>query len=342
MPAPGPSVHTVLGPVRPEDLGWTDIHEHLLCDLSRNAEPGSDRPGLPGSRVTLRSAGILSHNPLAMADNLVLSDERLAAGELSFCREAGIRTVVDPTTRQFGRDAAALRRISRVAGVHVVASTGRYVQSFLPQTERGRSVEEIEEEMLREITEGIDGTGVRPGMIGELGTSERIHPDEERTLAAAGRVNRRTGVAVMVHTDPHARMALAALGVLESAGADLGRVSICHVDSAFLEEAYLDAVLATGASVELDTFGENFCLHPNYGPSDLDRIRLICRLLDKGRVRQVMLGCDLCMKSRLHAYGGWGYDHLPTNVLPALRRLGVGTEELETMLRHNPARFLAF
>ena len=105
------------------------------------------------------------------------------------------------------------------------------------------------------------------------------------------RVNRRTGVAVMVHTDPHARMALEALGVLESAGADLGRVSICHVDSAFLEEAYLDAVLATGASVELDTFGENFCLHPNYGPSDLDRIRLIGT--NEEQARKLLEGTEL-------------------------------------------------
>lgn len=336
------SVLTVLGPVPQSALGWTDIHEHILCDLSRNAEPDPDRPGLLGSRVTLQSTGILTHNPLAMADNLVLSDERLAGEEIAACRGAGIAAIVDPTTREIGRDAPALRRIAGATGLHIVASTGRYVHCFLSEAARARPVEDIEEEMLREILEGIGGSGVRAGLIGELGTSECIHPGEERTLVAAARVNRRTGAPVMVHTDPHARMATAALGVLERAGADPGKVSICHVDSSFLEEEYIEAVLATGASVELDTFGENFCLHPGYGPSDLDRIRLLCRLLDAGHVRQVMLGCDLCMKSRLHAFGGWGYDHLTTNVLPAMRRLGIGAPDIEVMLRDNPARFLAF
>lgn len=339
---PVPSVLTVRGPVHPSDLGWTDIHEHVLCDLTQNARPDPDRPGLFESRVTLHAAGILSHDPLAVADNLVLSDEKLAAEELASCRRAGIGTIVDPTTRQFGRDPAALRRIAEATGLHIVASTGRYVDSFLPVHERGRAVEDLEQEMLREVTEGIDGSGVRAGIIGELGTSERIHPDEERTLVAAARVSRRTGAPLMVHTDPHSRMALQALAVLERAGADPGRVSICHVDSSFLEEEYLKAILATGAFVELDTFGENFCLHPDYGPSDLDRVKLLCGLLDAGRVRQVMLGCDLCMKSRLHAFGGWGYDHLPTNVLPAMRRMGIRAQDIETMLRDNPARYLAF
>ncbi len=341
-PGSGPFVHTVLGPVPAAELGWTDIHEHILCNLSPNAQPDPGSPQLLTAPVTVQCAGILSHNPLSMADNLVLSDEALAAEELAFCGKAGITAIVDPTTRQFGREPAALRRISNVAGIHLIASTGRYVQSFLPETERGRSVEDLEEEMLREVTEGMDGSGVRAGIIGELGTSEIIHPDEERTLVAAGRVNRRTGAPLMVHTDPHSRVAPRALALLERAGADLRRVSICHIDSSFLEKEYLEAILATGAFVELDTFGENFCLHPGYGPSDLDRIKMLLGLLDRGFVRQVMLGCDLCMKSRLHAFGGWGYDHLPTNVLPAMRRLGIGAADLEAMLRDNPARFLAF
>jgi phosphotriesterase-related protein len=335
-------VHTVRGPVSPEELGWTDIHEHVLCDLGRNAEADPAHPELLGARVTLESAGILSHNPLAMADNLVLSDEALAAAELAACRDAGIGAIVDPTTRHFGRDPAALRRIAEATGLHIVAATGRYVHGFLSPAEQARPVEELVEEMLREVTEGIDGSGVRAGIIGELGTSECIHADEARTLVAAARVSRRTGAPLMVHTDPHSRMALQALAVLERAGADPCRVSICHVDSSFLEEEYLEAILERGAFVELDTFGENFCLHPNYGPSDLDRIRLLCRLLDAGHARQVMLGCDLCMKSRLHAFGGWGYDHLPTNVLPAMRRLGIAASDLETLLRDNPARYLAF
>jgi phosphotriesterase-related protein len=333
---------TVRGAVPASDLGITDIHEHILCDLSRNFEPTAAHPELRDARVTLETLGLLTHNPLAIPDNLVLSDEALAVKELAAYRRAGIGTVVDLTTEELGRNPLSLRRISEATGIHIITCTGQYIHSFLPEELRMRSVEQLEETMSREITVGIGETGVRAGIIGELGTSERIYPEEETSLRAAAHVNRLLGVPLMVHTDPQSRMAPAALSILESAGADLGKVSICHLDSAFFEPEYYEAILATGASIEFDTFGENFCLHPNYGPSDLDRIKALCRLLERGYVRQIMLGCDVCLKCRLHEYGGWGYDHLLTNVVPAMVRLGIGPAELDTMLRDNPREYLAF
>ncbi len=335
-------VRTVTGDVRPGDLGLTDIHEHILCDFSRNFEPDPAHPELRQAAVNLQTLGVLTHNPLAVPDNLVLSDESLAVEELAAYRRAGIGTVVDPTTEQMGRDPPALKRISEATGIHIVACTGQYIHSFLPAPLPQRTLEQLEETMTREISDGFGDTGVRAGLIGELGTSERIYPEEETALRAAARVNRALGVALMVHTDPRSRLAPAALGILKSAGADLGKVSVCHLDSAFFEPQHYEAILATGAYLEFDTFGENFCLHPNYGPSDLDRIKTLCRLLERGWLRRVLLGCDVCLKCRLHRYGGWGYDHLLTNVVPAMRRLGIGTAEIHTMLVENPAKYLAF
>ena len=335
-------VRTVTGDLAPGDLGLTDIHEHILCDFSRNFEPDPALLQLRQAAVSLQTLGILTHNPLAIPDNLVLSDESLAVEELAAYRRAGIGAVVDPTTEEMGRDPLALRRVSEATGTRIVACTGQYVHSFLPAELRRRTLEQLEETMSREISDGISGTGVRAGIIGELGTSERIYPEEETALRAAARVNRTLGVPLMVHTDPQSRMAPAALAILESAGADLGKVSVCHLDSAFFEPQYFEAILATGAHLEFDTFGENFCLHPIYGPSDLDRIKALCRLLERGRLRQIMLGCDVCLKCRLHRYGSWGYDHLLTNVVPAMRRLGIGTAEIDAMLRENPAKYLAF
>jgi phosphotriesterase-related protein len=335
-------VRTVTGDVPPEALGTTDIHEHILCDFSRNFEPDPARLQLRQAAVSLQTLGILTHNPLAIPDNLVLSDEALAIEELTACCRAGVGTVVDPTTEELGRDPLALRRISEATGLRIVACTGQYIHSFLPESLRRRTLEQLEQIMTREISEGIGGTGVRAGIIGELGSSERIYPEEETALRAAARVNRSLGVPVMVHTDPQSRLAPAVLAILEGAGADPGKISICHLDSAFFEPQYYEAILATGAYLEFDTFGENFCLHPNYGPSDLDRIKALCRLLEKGRLRQLLLGCDVCLKCRLHRYGSWGYDHLLTNVVPAMRRLGISAEEIDTMLGENPRRYLAF
>jgi phosphotriesterase-related protein len=339
---PKVKIRSVTGDLAPGDLGITDIHEHILCDLSRNFEPDACSPELRQAAVSLQTLGVLTHNPLAIPDNLVLSDEPLAVEELAAYRRAGIGTVVDATTVEMGRDPLALKRISEATGIHIVAGTGQYIQSFLPPAARRRTVEQLEHTMTREISEGIGATGVRAGIIGELGSSERIYPEEETALRAAARVNRTLGVPLMVHTDPHSRMAPAALAILESAGADLGKVLVCHLDSAFFEPQYYDAILATGACIGFDTFGENFCLHPNYGPSDLDRVKALCRLLERGYLRRIMLGCDVCLKCRLHRYGSWGCDHLLTNVVPAMRRLGIGPAELDAMLGENPRRFLAF
>jgi phosphotriesterase-related protein len=336
------TARTVRGEVPASDLGITDIHEHILCDLSLNFEPDAAHPELRDARVTLQTLGLLTHNPLAIADNMVLTDESLAVAELAAYRRAGIGTVVDVTTEELGRNPLSLRRISEATGIHIVTCTGQYIHSFLPDALRSRSLEQLEETMNREITVGIGDTGVRAGIIGELGTSERIYPEEQAALRAAARVNHALGVPLMVHTDPRSRMAPAALSILSRAGADLGKVSVCHMDSAFFEPEYYEVILATGAFIEFDTFGENFCLHPNYGPSDLDRVKALCRLLERGYERQIMLGCDLCLKCRLHEFGGWGYDHLLTNVVPAMERLGIGPAELDSMLRDNPGKYLAF
>ncbi len=335
-------VRTVTGDVAPSELGITDIHEHILCDFSRNFEPDPAHPQLRQAEVSLQTLGILTHNPLAIPDNLLLTDEALAAEELAACRRAGVGTVVDPTTEELGRDPLALRRISQASGLRIVACTGQYIHSFLPEQMRRRTVEQLEQTMSGEISDGIAGTGVRAGIIGELGTSELLYPEEETALRAAARVNRRLGVPLMVHTDPASRLAPTALAILERAGADPGKVSVCHLDSAFFEPQYYEAILATGAYLGFDTFGENFCLHPNYGPSDLDRIKALCRLLERGWLRQILLGCDVCLKCRLHRYGGWGYDHLSTNVVPAMRRLGLGPAEIDALLRDNPGKYLAF
>jgi phosphotriesterase-related protein len=175
-----------------------------------------------------------------------------------------------------------------------------------------------------------------------MGTSERLYPEEVKVLVAAARVNSSVGVPLVVHTEPKSRLASDILNLLSRNGADLSKVSLCHMDSDFMEDEYYEGILKTGAKIELDTFGENFCLHPNYGPSDLDRVKRLCTLLEKGYVRQVMLGCDVCLKCRLHAYGGWGYDHLLRNVIPAMKRYGISDDEIEIMLVQNPQEFLDF
>jgi phosphotriesterase-related protein len=333
---------TVRGEISPEDLGITDIHEHILCDFSRNHEPPPDpgSTGIADQKVGLGNLGVVTQNPAAIKDNLVLNDENAAAEELAEFKRAGGRTIVDPTTAELGRDPITLRNIARLLDLHIVTCTGHYIRSYHDESTGSMTVDEIADRMLEEITTGIGDTDIRAGIIGELGTSERIYPEEEKVLRAAAGVHRRTGTPILVHTDPMSRNAPQAIDILRSGGADPSKISICHMDSNFFEDAYYRAVLSTGAYIEFDTFGEHFCLHPNYGPSDLDRIKALRRLIDAGHLERIMLGNDICLKCRLHRYGGWGYDHLLNNVVPAMRRMRIGDDEVRTLFVENPRRFL--
>jgi len=334
------SVVTVTGEISADRLGITDIHEHILCDFSRNLEPSADHPD--DEKIGITNLGIVNNNPLAVKDNLILSDVDLAINELRCFAKAGGVTVVDLTTVDIGRDPRALRDISLSSGINIVTCTGHYIRSYQSPETRTLSLEALQEEMQKEIQEGIGDSGVRAGVIGEIGTSERLYPEESRGIVAAARVNSSVGVPVVVHTEPKSRLAMEILDLLRKNGADLSKVSLCHMDSDFMETEYHEGILKTGANIEFDTFGENFCLHPNYGPSDLDRVKSLCALLDKGYARQIMLGCDICLKCRLHAYGGWGYDHLLTNGIPAMKRLGISENEIDIMLIQNPRAFLDF
>ncbi|UCF96173.1 MAG: hypothetical protein JSV89_13415 [Spirochaetaceae bacterium] len=331
---------TVTGEVPSDQLGITDIHEHILCDFSKNHDPGAGHSD--EEKVGITNLGIVTNNPIAIRDNLILSDVDLAIYELGVFGKAGGRTVVDLTTVELGRNPSALREISLASGINIVTCTGHYIRTYQSPETRTMSVEALQEEMQREIGEGIGESGVKAGVIGEIGTSEQLYPEERRGLIAAARINSSAGVPVSVHTEPKVRLAMDIVDLLSKNGADLSKVSLCHMDSDFMDSRYHEGILKTGANIEFDTFGENFCLHPNYGPSDLDRIKGLCRLLDKGYVRQLMLGCDVCLKCRLHAYGGWGYDHLLTNVVPAMKRLGISDDEIEIMLLQNPREFLDF
>jgi len=201
------------------------------------------------------------------------------------------------------------------------------------------TVDDIEEKMTREITVGIDGTGVRAGVMGELGTTgDRIFPNEMKVLIAAGRVNKATNVPIMVHTEGRRDIIMEVLRILKENGANLEKVHICHVCGA----PYWKEIANTGASVGLDQFGSTFNVDSELVmlPTDVERIRNLKRILDAGYGHKVLIGNDICMKMWLHKYGGWGYDHIQMNLVPYMHKEGITDEQLHLVQVENPARFL--
>jgi phosphotriesterase-related protein len=197
-------------------------------------------------------------------------------------------------------------------------------------------VDDIAGELVREFTDGVGDSGVRPGIIGEIGTDKPwVSPAEERVHRAVARASRRTGLAITTH-GPLSAVGLAQLRIFEEEGADPARVVIGHADSYPVLEHYL-AIIGRGANVEFDFIGMPWSRERH---AESRTVELICELLGRGHVEHILLSQDVCNDDQLSRNGGSGYTYLAETFLPRLRAAGVGDAEIETMTVVNPRRLL--
>jgi predicted metal-dependent phosphotriesterase family hydrolase len=304
---------TVSGSVDPASLGVTLMHEHTAISLW--------------------------HVPDRWDYWELTRDERLIAEELEHFRTAGGATLVDLTLPGVGRDPSWLQRVAAVTGLNVVMGCGWYRGAYYP-TEAlidRRSVDDLADELVREATEGVAGTGIRPGIIGEIGTDKPwVSALEERVHRAAARAARRTGLALTTH-GVMSDVGRAQLRIFEDEGADPTRVVIGHADSFPVLEHYLE-IVNRGASVQFDFLGMSFTPTERYGEGRV--VELLCELLAAGHAERVLLSQDVCHNSQLVRYGGNGYAYLARKFLPRLREAGVSAAEIETITVANPRRLL--
>ena len=186
-------VMTVLGPVDADAIGLTSPHEHLLVDASMWWRPPQEpsRRSLAFGPVELRNRGAIFRNQWINRDNMVLDDEATAIDEVLRFKAAGGRTIVDLTSIGIGRDPLALARISRLTGLNVICGSGFYVEDAHPPELRDMSIDGIAERIVAEFRTGLGTSGVRPGIIGEVGTSPRSRKRKRRSCER--RHERRSG-----------------------------------------------------------------------------------------------------------------------------------------------------
>ena len=342
------SVMTVLGPVCADALGVTLAHEHLFLDLrnqfSEFADP--ERRRISHGTLTLASAGLLRRNPYAIRDNLLLDDLDLAVQEVAPFQALGGRTLVDCTSVGIARDPLKLRALAQRTGLNIIAGCGYYTQDTHHTDIAQLSQAQLADRMVADLTEGIDGTGIKAGVIGELGTSAPIHPDEAKVLHAAALAFRQAPAAIQVHTYPWGQHGIEAARILLAGGVDPAKTVVCHADVA-LSRPYIRSLLALGVWVEFDNLGKEFANDENEGgfaggtfAGDAERVRVLVELIEAGYARQLLITDDLCLKCMLHAYGGWGYDHVQRHIVPMLQRAGVSQETTDALLIDNPRRLL--
>jgi phosphotriesterase-related protein len=352
------TVMTVLGPIRPEELGVTLTHEHVFVDASANFvyQTKASALGKLHAPIEISMIGTLRRRPFSTTlDNVVLSDEATAISELLLYKNEGGGALVDCTVIGVGRDPEAVRRVSRATGLHIIQGTGIYVERSHPDWVRSRSTDELADQFKRDIQVGIDETGVRAGILGEIGVSGspkgrvdygrtgEITEEEERVLRAAGRASVATGAAVSLHLDGRGRAGTYVFDVLAQEGVAPDRMIMGHIDIA-KDPPYQLRLAEKGVYLEFDTFGREY-YSEEIGvsrPSDTQRIEYLKALLDAGFVRQILFSQDICLKMDLRRYGGHGYNHILLSVLPMLRRAGIGDDTIRTILVENPMRALAF
>lgn len=347
-------VMTVAGPVPPEQLGHTLMHEHLFIDFSvpfdepdrwrlagRTRPTGATQVGFYNAPLTMDILGAVTLGA-ANRDNYLLDDEKTAIAEVAELKRHGGGTIVDVTSTGLGRRPEALRRIAQATGVNIVMGSSWYARGWHPAELDVRSIESLTEEIVRDVTIGVDGTNVRSGIIGEVGTGAGpLSPNEIKVVKASGRASRLTGAAISVHAPGLLKQQPHVLDLLAGEGADLSRVVLGHSDFLADDLPFARQLLDRGATIEFDLLGRPTTVRRRW-PSDIELARAVVDLIKAGYTDRLVLSHDICTKTSLKAYGGTGYSYIEETFLPYLKRQGVTDAQINTLVVENPKRLLTF
>lgn len=316
-------IQTVLGPVKEEELGVCLPHEHIWCD--QNYGP---RMNLIGT--TRDPAGFMK------LDNF----DRVAS-ELKAYKAAGGGALVEVTCDGWGRDLDTLARLSEAAEVHIVSTSGYYIEPHIPYFVDDWSVERVADHITGEIEKGVGQSGRRCGLFKSAIHRARVEAIELKVLKAVAIAQKRTGAAITTHTTGSRRMEVPGgtvgvhqLEILKGEGVDPSRLIVGHVDER-PDIDVLSSLADEGCFIQFDVIGkEHYVL-------DQTRAELVHALIERGYVNHLMLSHDRNRDYEMRYGGSTGYCHIFETFLPRLRKLGVSDKQINTMMVLNPARALS-
>jgi phosphotriesterase-related protein len=333
-------VRTVLGPIPVEAMGVTLMHEHILLDASswwKRPCCGSEI-AIAERPLDISMLGDLRMNPFLNRDNCGLLDVKAAIEELNHFVEYGGKTVIDPTNLGIGRDPSALQRISRRTGLNIVMGAGFYLEASHPPYVREMSIEAIAGAIARDCGVSEDEPEVCAGIIGEIGVSKDFTPAEEKVLRGAARASRLSGAPLSIHLPGWERLAHRVLDVVESEGADLRHVVLCHMNPSLHDHKYQRSLADRGAFVEYDMIGMDYFYADQQAqsPCDEENAVAICKLVEDGYLNSVLMSQDVFLKMMLTRHGGFGYGYILKHFAPRLRRHGMDQRTIDHIMIENP------
>ena len=344
-------VQTVLGPVEPELLGVTLTHEHLLIDLEcyfQSPAEASERAWIHAPLTIDRLGGVMRRWRYNL-DNMKLLDVQTAVEEASLYKHVGGNSLVDATSIGIARDPLALARIARTTALNIVMGASYYIPPSHPPDMDQRSEEAIADEIIRDITVGVGDTGVRSGIIGEVGNDWPLSDNERKILRASAYAQHRTGAPILIHPGFDPESPLAIMELLVESGADPQHVIMGHLDP-FSDYGVLNSLAQTGCYLEWDVFGQEDTSFDTGAlraeslriPSDVQRLQALEHFIEEGYQDRIVIGHDVCFKARYARYGGKSYDHVLNNIVPRMRKRGLTEEQIRAMLVDNPRSVLTF
>lgn len=309
------TINSVLGEMDTADLGFTLSHEHVLVS----------------------SAGIQQIYP-EFIDRAATIQRGIA--DLTAARAEGLRSIIDVTTIDLGRDIRLLEEVSRGSGVHIVCATGAWRD--IPRVFWTATPDDIAPLYIREIQEGIEGTGIKAGIIKVANDMGGVTPEGEIILRAAARAQKATGVPISTHTWAPERVGEQQVAIFKDEGIDLNRVYIGHSNDTD-DIGYLTGLLEQGVWIGLDRYPGR--------PEVLDweaRTQTAYKLIQAGWAHRIMLGHDWSValliahreaRAQRDIANPDGYLFITRRVLPRLAQLGASQDDLHKIMIDNPRRF---
>lgn len=341
-------VQTVLGPIAPEALGVTLMHEHILIDAGCyfSMPEEASRRAYVDAPVTIDMLGKLAGFWGTNRDNTRLHDVEQATREVMEYKLEGGCSIVDTTSIGLARDPLALARISRATGLNIIMGASYYVSLSHPAGMDRRSEDHLAEQIVRDVTVGVGDTGIKAGVIGEVGNTWPPIANEVKALRASVQAQRETDAPILIHPGFHPDSLPYIVNVLVKAGAHMDQTIIGHLD--IFDRKTLKALAESGCYLEFDTFNNEDTQFGDVGnqpfspPNDVQRMEKVEYLIAEGYEDRVVIAQDIFLKQQTVQYGGKGYAHIMRSIIPRMRKRGFTERHIRKLMVENPARVLAF
>ena len=345
-------IQTVLGPIDPAQLGITMAHEHLVVDVECNfiMPEEATAKSMIDMKVSQDNIRDATKYWTTMKDNTHLYNEKKTIEEVYKYRLAGGNSIVDVTSIGIGRDPLALARISRATDLNIVMGGSYYVPLSYPKDMDSKTEDSIHEGIVQDIESGVGETGIKTGVIGEIGNHFPMSNNEAKVLRASARAQIETGAPILIHPGFHKDSPKAIMKTLLGAGANPENTIVGHLAITFDLNTILE-LAQSGCYLEFDTFGIEWTSmsaaqstdDTGYTvPSDNERLDMLESLIDAGYEDRILLAQDNFIKIQMTEFGGKGYAHILENIVPRMKSRNWPDSVIDKILINNPSRAFSF